>query len=140
MSIEGAPVERVDDTERTRLMKEASVVARTRVATLSKDLPDPVMARMMGGMQFKLKDPAIEERRRSLEQWKQEAEKNERVAATLYDTQKDMEGKTKDELSAMLQEAILAEKREPSIETTIRAEVIRNTLREKSRWMSWLRN
>ncbi len=140
MSIEGAPVERVDDTERTRLMKEASVVARTRVATLSKDLPDPVMARMMGGMQFELKDPAIEERRRSLEQWKQEAEKNERVAATLYDTQKDMEGKTKDELSAMLQEAILAEKREPSIETTVRAEVIRNALREKSRWMSWLRN
>ena len=58
----------------------------------------------------------------------------------MYDTQKDMEGKTKDELSAMLQEAILAEKREPSIETTVRAEVIRNALREKSRWMSWLRN
>lgn len=140
MNREGAPVEGVDDTERTRLMKEASVVARTKAEALSKDLPEPVMARMMGGMQFELKDPVVEARRRSLEQWKQEAEKNERVAAALYDTQKDMEGKTKDELETMLQEAVLAEKREPSIETTIRAEVIRNALREKSGWMSWLRN
>lgn len=141
MNREGAPAEVVDDVEKARLMAEASNEARTRVATLNKDLPEPVMARMMGGLQFELKDPVVEERRRSLEQWKKEAEKNERVAATLYDTQKDIEGKTKDELGAMLQEAVLAEERESSIETTIRTEVIRDALREKSRWIPrWFRN